>query len=68
MKKKQREELRESGADALQTKEKELRDALWKLKLQKSTGQLENPARMKTVRREIARVRTYARQQSGGKA
>ena len=69
MKQKQREELKGADAAALQAKEKEFRDALWKLKLQKATGQLENPARLKAVRRDIARVQTYAQQQkSGGKA
>ena len=30
----------------------------FKLRMQKGTGQLSNPARMKTVRREVARVMT----------
>jgi large subunit ribosomal protein L29 len=61
MKKKELDELRGEGADALGVKEKELRDALWKLRLQKTTGQLENPSRLRTVRRDIARVKTFAR-------
>ena len=61
MKKKEIEQLRGEGADVLAAKEKELRGSLWKLKLQKSTGQLENPARLKTVRRDIARLKTFAR-------
>ena len=61
MKKKELEELRGEGVEALGTKEKELRDALWKLRLQKTTGQLENPSRLRTVRRDIARVKTFAR-------
>ena len=46
----------------------QLRDELLKLKkeqfnlrFQKATGQLENTARVREVRRDIARVRTYAR-------
>jgi large subunit ribosomal protein L29 len=61
VKKKDLDQLRGEGADALRVKEKELRDALWKLKLQKTTGQLENPSRLRTVRRDIARVKTFAR-------
>jgi len=38
-----------------------LKEAAWKLRLQKSTGQLENPSRLRTVRRDIARVKTYQR-------
>ena len=61
MKKKDLEQLKGEAPDALQLKEKELREALWKLRLQKTTGQLENPARLRTVRRDIARVKTFAR-------
>ena len=34
---------------------------MWKLRLQKATGQLENPTRLKTLRRDIARIKTYQR-------
>jgi large subunit ribosomal protein L29 len=61
VKKKDLEQLRGEAPDALKAKEKELRDALWKLRLQKTTGQLENPSRLRTVRRDIARVKTFAR-------
>ena len=39
----------------------ELREASWKLRLQKSTGQLENPSRLRVLRRDLARVKTYRR-------
>ena len=61
MKKKDLEALKGEAVEALGNKEKELREALWKLRLQKTTGQLENPARLRTVRRDIARVKTFAR-------
>ena len=61
MKKKDLEQLRGEAPEALETKEKEMRDALWKLRLQKTTGQLENPSRLRTLRRDIARVKTFAR-------
>ena len=61
MKKKDLEQLRGEASEALETKEKEMRDALWKLRLQKTTGQLENPSRLRTLRRDIARVKTFAR-------
>jgi large subunit ribosomal protein L29 len=61
MKKKDLEQLKGEAVDALHVKERELRDALWKLRLQKTTGQLENPARLRSVRRDIARVKTFAR-------
>ena len=58
MKKKERETLAQQGASDLVEKEKELREAAWKLRLQKSTGQLENPSRLKVMRRDLARVKT----------
>lgn len=61
MKRKDLDQLRGEAVDALHVKERELRDALWKLRLQKTMGQLENPARLRNVRRDIARVKTFAR-------
>ena len=61
MKKKERETLAQQGAADLVEREKELREASWKLRLQKSTGQLENPTRLKVMRRDLARVKTYQR-------
>ena len=61
MKKKERETLALQGATDLAEREKELREASWKLRLQKSTGQLENPSRLKVMRRDLARVKTYLR-------
>ena len=61
MKKKEREQLAQQGEPELAEKEKELREASWKLRLQKSTGQLENPTRLRVLRRDLARVKTYRR-------
>ena len=61
MKKKEREMLAQQGADELVEKEKQLKEASWKLRLQQSTGQLENPSRLRVLRRDIARVKTFRR-------
>ena len=61
MKKKERETLAQQGPDELSEKLKQLKESAWKLRLQKATGQLENPSRLKVIRRDIARVRTYQR-------
>ena len=61
MKKKERETLSQQGASELAEKEKQLKESSWKLRLQKATGQLENPMRLKTLRKDIARVKTYRR-------
>jgi len=58
-------ELRDLGADELVTKERELNDQRFRMRLQKSMGQLEAPEKMKTVRRDLARVKTVLRQKGG---
>jgi large subunit ribosomal protein L29 len=55
-------ELRDLGADELGTRERDLTDQLFRLRIQKSMGQLEAPAKMRTVRRDLARVKTVLRQ------
>jgi large subunit ribosomal protein L29 len=45
-------------------KEKEWRQALFTLRLQKATGQLDNPMKIKSLRRDIARLKTLASQGS----
>jgi large subunit ribosomal protein L29 len=55
-------ELRDLGADELGTKERELTDALFRMRIQKSMGQLENPDKIRMVRRDLARVKTVLRQ------
>ena len=42
----------------LEDKEKELKKELFNLRFQHVTGRLENPARIRSARRELARVRT----------
>jgi large subunit ribosomal protein L29 len=51
-------ELREKSVDELQTRERELTDQLFKLRFQRATGRMESPAKMRQVRREIARIKT----------
>ncbi len=51
-------EFRELSAEELDQKLSELRDDLFKLRLRASSTQLENPARMRQLRREIARGET----------
>lgn len=61
MKKKERETLAQQGEADLTEKEKQLKEASWKLRLQKATGQLDNPMRLKSLRHDIARVKTFRR-------
>jgi large subunit ribosomal protein L29 len=61
MKKKELQTLSQQGAAELAEKMKQLKESAWKLRLQKATGQLENPSRLRVIRRDIARVKTYQR-------
>jgi large subunit ribosomal protein L29 len=56
------EEIRELGVDELRTREKELDDQLFRLRIQKSMGQLEAPAKVRDVRKDLARVKTILRE------
>ncbi len=51
-------ELRELTPDELRDKERDLAQQLFTLRLQKVTGQLENPSKVRQARREMARVLT----------
>lgn len=51
-------DLRELSADELNTRLRELKQEALNLRLQQATGQLENSARIRTVRREVAQVLT----------
>jgi large subunit ribosomal protein L29 len=55
-------ELRDLGSDELGAKERELTDELFRMRIQKSMGQLENPDKIRMVRRDLARVKTVLRQ------
>jgi len=55
-------ELRDLGADELGAKERELADQLFRMRIQKSMGQLEAPDTVRTVRRDLARIKTVLRQ------
>ncbi len=59
-------ELRGFGADALGTRERDLANQLFRMRVQKSMGQLEVPEKMRTLRRDLARVKTVLREKTGG--
>ena len=51
-------ELRDKTPDQLREQLTELKKEQFNLRFQAATGALENPARMKSVRRDVARVKT----------
>ena len=54
-------EIRELSAEDLSAKLKEAREELFNLRFQMATSQLDNTARVKAVKRDIARVQTEIR-------
>jgi len=52
------QELRDQTFEDLRDKERDLSEQLFALRLQKVTGQLEKPARVRQVRKDLARVLT----------
>jgi large subunit ribosomal protein L29 len=56
-------ELRDLGVDELRSAKKELDDQLFRLRIQKSMGQLEAPDKLRTVRRDLARIKTVLRRE-----
>ena len=57
-------ELRDKSNDELITRERELREQLFKLRFQRATGRMENPMKIREVRREIARIKTLINERS----
>ena len=61
-------ELRDKTLDQLDDELVKLKKEQFNLRFQKASGQLENVARVRQVRRDVARIKTVARQKSlGGK-
>jgi large subunit ribosomal protein L29 len=57
-------DLRDLDADALQAKSQELDDQLFRMRIQKSMGQLEAPGKMRNVKRERAQVLTILKEKA----
>jgi large subunit ribosomal protein L29 len=57
-------ELRELSVDELGSRKRELRQEMLNLRVQQQIGQLENPSRLRTLRREVAQIETLITQRS----
>jgi large subunit ribosomal protein L29 len=66
MTKSQAAELRALPGDVLDEKLKEAKEELFNLRFQNATGQLDNTARLRQVRRDIARIYTVQRERELG--
>jgi large subunit ribosomal protein L29 len=58
-------QLRDQTLDELRDRERDLSEQLFALRLQKVTGQLEKPARVQQVRKDLARVLTILHERQG---
>jgi len=58
------QDLRELNDDDLRNRERDLDDQLFRLRIQKSMGQLDAPLKIRDLRRDLARVKTVLRERS----
>jgi large subunit ribosomal protein L29 len=58
-------ELRDLSDDELQTKATDLKKELFNLRVQQAMGQIENPMRLRTLRRDIAKTKTVLKEKYG---
>ena len=62
------QEFRDLQVDELRQKEGELDDRLFRLRIQKSMGQLEAAHKLKALRRDLARLKTVLREKESAAA
>ena len=57
-------ELRDKTPVELENRERDLKEQLFKLRFQRATGRMENPMKIREVKREIARIKTLLGERS----
>ena len=55
-------EVRDLAVDELRQREKDMDDQMFRLRIQKSMGQVEAAQKLKSLRRDLARVKTVLRE------
>ena len=58
-------ELRDLSQEELTAKAAELKKELFNLRFQQAMGQIENPMRLRTLRKDIAKTKTILREKHG---
>ena len=58
-------ELRDLSSDELVTKAADLKKEMFNLRVQQAMGQIENPMRLRTLRRDIAKTKTVLKEKYG---
>jgi len=60
-------EVKDLSTDELKQKSKDIVEELFRLRIRHSAGQLESPAMMKNLRKDIARIKTVLSEREGRK-
>jgi large subunit ribosomal protein L29 len=60
------EEIRELSADEIKSKVADLEEERFRLRFRSATEQLENPLRLRTIRKDIARLKTVLTERERG--
>jgi len=58
-------ELRDLSSDELQAKAADLKKEMFNLRVQQAMGQIENPMRLRILRRDIAKTKTILKEKHG---
>jgi large subunit ribosomal protein L29 len=58
-------DLRDLSNDELQTKAADLKKEMFNLRVQQAMGQIENPMRLRTLRKDIAKTKTVLKEKYG---
>ena len=61
-------ELRQTTVEELRKKEQDLRKELFNLRFQQATGEIENPMRIRAIRKNIAKILTVITEKNKQKA
>ncbi len=61
-------EIRDLAVDELEQRAKDMDDQLFRLRIQKSMGQLEAAHKLKALRRDLARIKTVLREKQTAQA
>ncbi len=59
--------LRDMTIEQLDKEERDLRESIWKMRMQVATGQLTDPHSVRRARKDLARVLTIKRELGAGK-
>ncbi len=57
-------EMRDMDVESIEAKVRELDDQVFRMRIQKSMGQLEAPGKIRNVRRELARLKTVLQEKA----